>query len=87
MHLKPKKIPPQLHHLIGRAEKFGIADDWARDDLVASCSPEERRLLKDVVARYNDEFDLWLDGPESEGSAYSDEYIAFSALRMAADFA
>ncbi|MFL6633544.1 MAG: hypothetical protein ACJ8HJ_14645 [Massilia sp.] len=87
MDIQPSKIPVQLHHLIGLAEKFGLADDKAREDAVANSSPEERRSLKDAVEKYDDAFDLWLAGPEAAGPEYSDEYIAFSALRIAADFA
>jgi len=87
MNLHPSKIPVQLHHLIGLAEKFGLADDKAREDVVARSSMEKRRSLKDAVGKYDDEFDLWLAGPEAAGAEYSDEYVAFSALRMAADFA
>jgi hypothetical protein len=86
MKLRPSNIPVQLHHLIGFAEKFGLADDRAREDVVANSSMEERRSMKDAVEKYEDEFDLWLAGPEAAGPEYSDEYIAFSALRMAADF-
>lgn len=87
MNLRPSKIPVQLHHLIGLAEKFGLADDKAREDLVTNSSTEERRSMKDALEKYDDEFDLWLAGPEAAGPRYSDEYVAFSALRMAADFA
>jgi hypothetical protein len=87
MGLRPSKIPVQLHHLIGLAEKFGLADDKAREDVVANSSMEERHSMKDAVEKYDDEFDFWLAGPEAAGPEYSDEYIAFSALRMAADLA
>ena len=87
MHLRPSKIPLQLHPLIVLAEKFGLADDNARENVVANSSMEERRSMKDSVEKYDDDFDLWLAGPEASGPEYSDEYIAFSALRMAADFA
>jgi len=87
MNLRPTKIPVQLHHLISLAEKYGHADDWTREDVVANCSAEERRSLKEAIEECDDEFDLWLAGPEADGPEYSDEYIAFSALRMAADFA
>jgi len=87
MNLQPSKIPVQLHHLIGLAEKFGLADDEAREDVVAKSSVEERQSMKDAVEKHDDEFDLWLAGPEVAGPEYTDEYIAFSALRMAADFA
>ena len=85
MTLRPAKVPPQLHCLIGLAEKFGVADDRTREALIASCSLEERQALKESVRRLDDEFDLWLAGPEAAGPEYSDEYIAYSALRMAAD--
>lgn len=87
MTLRPSKIPSQLHSLVGLAEQYGIADYWTREDVVAKCSAGERCALKDAVKRYEDEFDIWLAGPEAAGPLYSDEYIAFSALRMAADFA
>jgi len=87
MNLCPSKIPVLLHHLTGLAEKFGLADDKAREEVVANSSMEERRLMKDAVGKHDDEFDLWLAGPEAAGPEYSDEYIAFSALRMAADIA
>lgn len=87
MNLRPSKIPLQLHPLIGLAEKFGLADDNVREHVVANSSMEERLSIKDAVEKYDDDFDLWLAGPEAAGPEYSDEYIAFSALRMAADFA
>lgn len=87
MRLRHLKIPVQRHLLVGLAEKFGLADDKVREDVVANSSMQERRSTKDAVERYDDEFDLWLAGPEAAGPEYSDAYIAFSALRMAADLA
>ncbi|MFL6636824.1 MAG: hypothetical protein ACJ8HJ_31405 [Massilia sp.] len=87
MNLRPSKIPLQLHPLIGLAEKFWLADDKVREHVVANSSMEERRSMKEAVEKYDDDFDLWLAGPEAAGPEYSDEYIAFSSLRMAADFA
>jgi hypothetical protein len=87
MNLRPSNIPPQLHHLIPLAEKYGIADDRTREDLIGTCSQNQRRSLKEAVQECDDEFDLWLSGPEAAGPEYTNEYIAFSALRMAADFA
>lgn len=87
MNLRPLNIPPQLRHLIALAEKYGIADDRVREGLIGNCSQDERSSLKKAVEECDDEFDLWLAGPEAAGPEYTNEYIAFSALRMAADFA
>jgi hypothetical protein len=38
MKLQLSQIPPELHHLVGLAEKYRIADDWERGDLVRSPS-------------------------------------------------
>jgi hypothetical protein len=85
MKLLLARIPPELHHLVGLAEKYGVADDWMREDLVRSASSEEKRALKSAVYVCDDAFDVWLAGPDLAGPDYSDEYIAFSALRLAAD--
>lgn len=81
------KIPPRLHHLVALTEKYRIADDLAREKLFINSSIEEQRTMKEAVERCDVDFDVWLAGPEAAGPEYSDEYIAFSALRMAADFA
>lgn len=49
MNLRSSKIPLQLHPLIGLAEKFRLADDKAREHVVANSSMDERRLMKDAV--------------------------------------
>lgn len=85
--LDKNKVPPVLHHLIPLAECFGIADDSERERRVKASSPEEIRALKAAVLQCDDEFDKWLVGPEVDSEYFSDEYIAFSAMRMAADYA
>ncbi len=66
------------------AEFWGIADDWTREDLVKSAPPGARENLKQVVAAFDNAMDEWLAGPEADASDPSDEYIAYSAMRMAA---
>jgi hypothetical protein len=39
-----------------------------------------------VVDSFSNELDEWLAGSEADKSGFTDEYIAFSALRMTADF-
>jgi hypothetical protein len=85
--LDPEKVPPGLRHLIPLAERFGIADDRDRDRLVRASSPEVLADLKRLVERHDDDLDDWLAGPEADGPEFSEEYVAFSAMRMAADFA
>jgi hypothetical protein len=68
------------------AEFWGFADDWTREDLVERAPLEVKRNLKDVVAIFDRKLDDWLAGPEAAGPHFSDEYVAFTAMRMAADY-
>jgi hypothetical protein len=83
--LNQERIPEGLRHLIPTAEKFGISDDLTREDFMAKASKAEVLGLKQLVETYNNLLDVWLAGPEAAGPSFSDEYIAFSCMRMAAD--
>ncbi|BEV07757.1 hypothetical protein [Methylophilus sp. DW102] len=85
--LKHANIPNELHGLIFLASRFGIADDFQRERAIRSASKEEITLLKQAILEHEDAIDNWLGGSESSSAPFSDEYIAFSAMRMAADFA
>ena len=87
MSLSPSNIPIELRPLLPLAEKYGVADDSERERLVREASPAELRELRATIQTHDDALDAWLAGPESFGPVYSDEYIAFSAMRMAADCA
>ncbi len=65
--------------------KFGISDDLIREDLFAKTPKSELARLKKTLAEYDDRFDEWLAGPEADGPELSEEYIAFSAMRMSVD--
>lgn len=78
-------IPEDFRHLLPLAQKYGISDDVYRSDLVESISDEEKAELKEFLETYDDKLDVWLAGIEAAGPDFSEEYIAFSALRMAAD--
>jgi hypothetical protein len=41
--------------------------------------------LKDIVERYDDLLDEWLAGPEASSQKPTPEYVAISAMRIAAD--
>ena len=83
--LDPNRVPEQLRKLIPLAEKFGISDDLIREDFFAKTPNGELRKLKRTLAQYDDLLDEWLAGPEADGPVFSDEYIAFSAMRMGVD--
>lgn len=50
-----------------------------------SASAAQVSELKRAVQDADAALDAWLAGPEAAGPDFSDEYIAFSAMRMAAD--
>lgn len=85
--LNPVHVPADLRKLIPLAERYGIIDDLEREEFVLRASPEEVAELKAAVAQHDAEMDRWLAGPEADHPPFSDEYLAFSAMRMAADYA
>ena len=85
-HLDPRKVPEQFWPLMAYAEFWGIADDLAREKLVKQAPAEVQRNLKQVVSAFDNALDDWLAGPEADNPNPSDEYVAFSAIGMAADY-
>ena len=85
--LAPQKVPETLRHLIPIAEYWGILDDVERERKVREAMSQEIEELKKVIAEHDDALDEWLAGPEANATTYSNEYLAFSAMRMAADYA
>lgn len=83
--LNPKNVPGQFHHLIPLAEKYGISDDCYRIDLIETLDEKELKECAAFLEYYDQVLDEWLAGPEADGPSYSQEYIVFSALGMAAD--
>lgn len=81
------RVPPELQPIIPYAEFWGISDDCDRERLVLSAPRQVLDNLVAVVRAYDDVLDKWLAGPEAGSSSPTREYIAFSAMRMAADFA
>lgn len=89
--LNPQNIPSHLRHrllhLSDLVKQFGITDDGERLRALKLASPDEISRLRLAISEHNEAFDEWLAGPESDGPTYTDEYIAFSAMRIAADMA
>jgi hypothetical protein len=87
IRLNPGNVPEGLRHLIPYAELWGVGDDLIRDDMVRSAPKEAIDELKRIVEDHDDLLDEWLAGPEADSADPSPEYLAFSAMRMASDFA
>jgi hypothetical protein len=85
IRLDETRVPQALRPLVALAEQFGVSDDLIREDVVARTSALELEAMRREVEAHGDILDDWLAGPEAGGPGYSDEYIAFSCLRMAAD--
>jgi hypothetical protein len=75
-----------LRVLIPYARFWGLTDDVRRELLVKSAPLLIRKNLKEVVARFDDNLDEWLAGEEAHARNPSNAYLAFSSMRMAADF-
>lgn len=84
---KDSDVPNELKPLIPYARFWGVADDCKREQLVEHASKDIINNLKYSVEIFDDALDGWLSGSESTCPEFSDAYIAFSAMRMAADFA
>jgi hypothetical protein len=83
-HLDPRKVPERYWPLLAYAEFWGIADDLTREILVEQAPADVQHNLREVVAAFDSALDEWLAGPEAHNPHPSDEYVAFSAMRMAA---
>ncbi len=86
MKLRLESVPVPLRPLIHYAEFWGASDDGLREAMVEAAPEEVKVNLVAVVSEFDDEFDEWLAGPDADAPTPTPEYIAFSAMRMAADF-
>jgi hypothetical protein len=84
LSLRAAKIPKQFWCLIPYAEFWGVSDDNDREELVNASSAYALRNLRNVVDAFDAELGEWLGGAEADEPDPSAEYIAFSAMRMAA---
>lgn len=87
IHLDSARVPEKYRRWIPLAERWGIGDDIIRDDCLDHASPEE---LRDILAYgevVDDVLTDWLAGPEAESPDPTEEYVAFTCLMMAWDYA
>jgi hypothetical protein len=80
-------VPEKLWPLLPYAEFWGIADSDLRIELVEQAPPDIRRNLKEVISVFEDDLEEWLVGDDDASRNPTDEYVAFAALIMAADYA
>lgn len=86
LELDRAKVPERLWPLLPYAEFWGIADDLDRELLVKEAPKDLQQNFEAVVDSFDGELDEWLAGPEADERNPSDEYVAYSAMRMAADY-
>jgi hypothetical protein len=79
-------VPENLRSLIPYARFWGISDDWQREQLALKAPEPARASLQQLIADNDDALDEWLAGDEASSATPSDAYVAFSAMRMCADF-
>src|SRR4051794_20110938 len=84
IRLDPSKVPLSVRDLIPLAEHFGIGDDLIRADVIAHTPKPALLELSNQVNLQRSAFNRSLAGPEADGPDFSDEYVAFSCLKMAA---
>ncbi len=85
--LDRERIPAVLWPLLPYAELWGISDDLEREGLVNQAPREAIDDLCIAIEQFDNELDEWLAGDEADNDSPSQEYVAYSAMRMAADFA
>lgn len=86
VHLDRSMVPKRFWPLLPYAEFWGIVDDLEREILVKQAPTDVQHNLKEVVTAFDSALDEWLAGPEADNPNPTDEYIAFSAMGMAADY-
>ena len=87
MSLDPSKMPPSAVALISMAERWGIGDDYYREQAVDTASVTELEELVRCMDEVDETFWAWLAGPESYAPTPTDEYVTMTDLTMAADSA
>lgn len=83
--LDPGSVPYDIRSLVPLAEALGVNDEKTRDSLVEAMPRELKEIVVEVLLGLEDPLDEWLSGEESFSENPSDEYVAFSALRMLVD--
>lgn len=83
--LDPSRVPEELRPIIPYVEIWGVRDDYERDELIDQAPQQAKDDLRALIGALDDKFDNWLAGPEANQPRLSEEYVAFSNLRIAHD--
>ena len=86
VHLDRRNVPEKYWALLPYAEFWGIADSSTRMDLIDRAPADVRRNLKQVVGASDDMLEEWMLAPDTDTLNPTDEYVAFAAMIMAADY-
>jgi uncharacterized protein YegJ (DUF2314 family) len=84
LQLSPAKVPPSLRPYIDWAAYWGVSDDYDREDLRKHAPREALEELQKLVDQIDDDLNEWLAGPAAAEDPPTEEYVAFSAMRMVA---
>lgn len=88
MNLRKDNIPEGLEPLIPLVKKWGLGDDYCRENKVALASTLElEELIKCLERIDEDKLFTWLTGPAADNDPLSQEYVAFTNFTMAIDSA
>lgn len=86
--LDPKNVPEALVPLLPMASKWGIGDDFEREEAIQNASKEDlQELVRSIDAIGDEDLFGWLEGPESYSVKPTREYVAITCLTMAIDSA
>jgi hypothetical protein len=85
-NFESRDVPKEVEELIPYAIFWGISDDLMRERVLKDTPQILRVNLKWAIAKFDDQLDNWLAGPEAQNASPTGAYIAFSAMRMGADF-
>jgi hypothetical protein len=86
IELRSDAVPSAVRSLLPLARRWGISDDGYRDAAVAEADAETLAALVAAVDAIDDAaLHGWLAGPEASSARPSAEYVAVTALTMAAD--
>lgn len=86
IELRPDAVPSAVRSLLPLARGWGISDDGYRDSAVAEADAETLAALVAAVDAVDDAALYgWLAGAEASSRRPSAEYVAVTALTIAAD--
>lgn len=86
--LDPKNVPEALVPLLPIANKWGIGDDFEREEAIQNASKDDlQELVSSIDAIADEDLFGWLEGPESYSVKPTREYAAITCLTMAIDSA